>query len=143
VTSLYNVVDLQKGRYSDERLYTYSNGTQEAMIVNICHSPCHWNSYCDDQVLSTELQFPRTGNKIKIAEGNCPFMVQGDYLLWTNWINRYYFSGALWIEPKFVPLATAIKLSENAPAWWIDAPFESFSALRFLILAFPGEADRF
>eukprot|EP01122_Echinamoeba_exundans_P001836 TRINITY_DN1181_c0_g1_i2.p1 TRINITY_DN1181_c0_g1~~TRINITY_DN1181_c0_g1_i2.p1 ORF type:complete len:643 (+),score=68.33 TRINITY_DN1181_c0_g1_i2:148-2076(+) len=127
VTSIFNIVDLQNGRYQDaERLYTYSSGTQDAMIVNICHSPCYWNSYCDDQVLSTELFFPRTSRKIKISEGNCPFMIQGDYILWTTWVNRYYFSGALWIEPKFVPLATAIKLSENAPSWWVDSPCESF-----------------
>lgn len=103
--------------------------------MNICHSPCYWNSYCDDQVLKTLIFSPTTSTSVELARGNIAFMVCGDYLLWTNWTNRYYFSGPIWLEPKFLPLKAALSLSKNAPHWWVEAPHESFSTPSFASLS--------
>lgn len=62
-----------------------------------------------------------------------PFMVVGSYILWTSWLNRYYFSGPLWFNAQFAPLSSVLELVKISPKkeWWKEISSSSFS-MRFI-----------
>lgn len=114
-----NTVDLQHVRYPDsERVYPHANGHREGLIVNSCYSPCWWNSYTDDKVVRSEYYDLKTGVRRIFAEANLFFFLCGQYVVWTIWKNRYYYSGPIWLHVKFARLDKVLAASEKSLDWW-------------------------